>query len=383
MFRPVIQKTRTLVLMASVNILLIFWVFNSTLIEKSSNYDEKLNSAKTMQSALSVLKEHVRNQEMPIFRSIDPNMTGLIFKEESLIRSSNGNLEDKQSTLKPNFAAFILDKLLSAGIKRGDTIAVCLTGSNPGANIALYSAAKSLDITPVIITSVSSSTWGATDPNFTWLDMESILIKNNIFNYKTTHASLGGKGDCLKRTTNFGGTESRNLIKKAIKRNDIDLIPYYLEKDSSNLLRSIDYRLNLFEDYLPIENYSAYVNIGGGVSSVGIGGVAKIKNKVNYSPQQILEKELNHSVMKFFAEENIPVVNVMSINKIIDGVLPPGAQKYEIGNGDIYFTERYNLLVVWISTIFSVFMIIGIGYVSHKQVNERLKSFSLDEDSVL
>ena len=52
MFRPVIQKTRTLVLMASVNILLIFWVFNSTLIEKSSNYDEKLNSAKTMQSAL-------------------------------------------------------------------------------------------------------------------------------------------------------------------------------------------------------------------------------------------------------------------------------------------------------------------------------------------
>ena len=38
--------------------------------------------------------------------------------------------------------------------------------------------------------------------------------------------------------------------------------------------------------------------------------------------------------MKFFAEENIPVVNVMSINKIIDGVLPPGAQKYEIGNGD-------------------------------------------------
>ena len=37
MFRPVIQKTRTLVLMASVNILLIFWVFNSTLIEKYSD----------------------------------------------------------------------------------------------------------------------------------------------------------------------------------------------------------------------------------------------------------------------------------------------------------------------------------------------------------
>tara|TARA_A100000164_G_scaffold377903_1_gene418250 strand:- start:976 stop:2121 length:1146 start_codon:yes stop_codon:yes gene_type:complete len=378
MFRPVIQKTRTLILMALVNLILVFFVFNSILVEKSRSYNEKISAAKTMEKALIVLKDFVKEQEMPIFRSIDPNMTGLIFKEESLIRSSDGNLEDKQSTLKPNFAAFIVDKLLAAGVQRGDSIAVCLTGSNPGANIALFSAAKSLNITPIIISSISSSTWGATDPNFTWLDMETVLNKNDIFDYKTLLASLGGKGDCLKRIGNFGGTEARNLIKDAIKRNNVKFIPYYLERDSSNLLRSIDARLNQFENKLPLNRYSAFVNIGGGVSSVGIDGVFKLKNNSNYSSDEIIKRELNPSVIRTFAENNVPVVNIMKISKIINGVLPLGPNKNKIGDGEIYFTERYNLLYAWISTIISISMILGIGFISHRQVNERLKSFNPD-----
>lgn len=378
MFRPVIQKTRTLIIMAVINLLLVFWVFNSIVIEKSTSYNEKLNAAKTMEMALSGLKDYVKENEMPLFKSIDPNLTGLIFKEESLIRSSGGNLEDKQATLKPNFAGFMVDKLIEAGVKNGDTIAVCLTGSNPGANIALFSAVNSLNVTPVIVTSVSSSTWGATDPNFTWLDMESILNEKNIFNYKTISASLGGKGDCLKRTGNFGGTESRNLIKDAIKRNNVNLIPYYLERDSSNLLRSIDFRLESFESIIPIKNYSAFINIGGGVSSVGVGGNSKIKNRSNFSAEEILKKELNPSVTRIFAENNIPIVSIIKINKIISGILPAGPNKNKIGDGDIYYTEKYNLLFAWISTILSIGMILGIGFYSHKQVNDRLKSFNPD-----
>jgi len=378
MFRPIIQKTRTLIIMASVNLLLVFWVFNSIVVEKSTSYNEKLNAANTMKTALSSLKKYIQENDMPIFRSIDPNLTGLIFKEESLIRSSDGNLEDKQATLKPNFAAFMVEKLISAGIKSGDTIAVCLTGSNPGANIALYSAAKSLNVAPIIISSISSSTWGATDPNFTWLDMESILNEQDVFDYKTSLASLGGKGDCLKRTGNFGGTESRNLIKDAINRNNIELIPYHLERDSSNLLRSIDARLNQFESQLPLKNYSAFVNIGGGVSSIGVGGLSKIRNITNLTPEEIFKKEFNPSVMRTFAENNVPVVNIMKINKIISGILPAGPNKNNIGKGEIYFTERYNLLYTWISTILSIGMILGIGFVSHRQVNERLKSFNPD-----
>ncbi len=378
MFRPVIQKTRILVTMAVINLLLVFGVFNSTVVEKSVNYDEKITASKTMKKALKALKSFVEESNMQIFKSIDPNLTGLIFKEESLIRSSNGSLADKQATLKPNFAGFMVDKLMEVGVEKGDTIAVCLTGSNPGANIALFSAVNSLEVYPVIITSVSSSTWGATDPNFTWLDMESVLLDKGIFNYQSTLASLGGKGDCLKRIGNFGGTESRNLIKSSIKRNNIDFIPYFVEKDSSNLLRSINYRLDKYESYIPLNRYSAFINIGGGVSAIGIGGVSKLKNKPVFTSDEIMKKEMNPSVVKSFAENNVPVVSIIKVNKVIDGILPQGPTKKKIGKGVLYFTEKYNLLITWICTIISLGMILGIGLYSHKQVNDRLKSFNPD-----
>ena len=60
MFRPVIQKTRTLIIMASINLLLVFWVFNSIVVEKSTSYNEKLTAAKTMKTALSSLKNYVK-----------------------------------------------------------------------------------------------------------------------------------------------------------------------------------------------------------------------------------------------------------------------------------------------------------------------------------
>ena len=73
MFRPVIQKNRTLIFMAVLNLLLVYWVFNSTVVERSNNYNEKLAAAKIMKTALSVLKNHVEASDMQIFRSIDPN----------------------------------------------------------------------------------------------------------------------------------------------------------------------------------------------------------------------------------------------------------------------------------------------------------------------
>ena len=74
-----------------------------------------------------------------IYIDIDPNTTGLIFKEDSPIRSSIGDLEAKQTVLKPNFAALVVDNFKSR-VNRGDTVAIGMTGSMPGANIAVPSA---------------------------------------------------------------------------------------------------------------------------------------------------------------------------------------------------------------------------------------------------
>ena len=93
MFRPQIQKTRVLVAMAFFGLSMVYWASNSTVIHTAVGYEEKILASEIMESALKVLKKEVKGRDFTIYRDIDPNTTGLIFKEDSPIRSSSGDLE--------------------------------------------------------------------------------------------------------------------------------------------------------------------------------------------------------------------------------------------------------------------------------------------------
>ena len=380
-FKPVIQKTRTLVLMAIVNLLLVFWAFNSKVIDKSPGYNEKIEAANTMNKGLKILEKYQReenNIDQPD-NAIDPNGTRLIPKEESPIRSANGKLLDKQAALKPNFAGIVVDLLIKAGLTKGDTVAACITGSLPGANLALYSATKAMGLNLFVITSVAASTWGATDPEFTWLDMEKILKKNKIIDNISIAASIGGRSDYLRKAEGMklGGPRGRALLDLAISRNKIPLIPYDVKGDSL-IIKSIQKRLEFFNSITNINNYNAYINIGGGVASVGIGGWSKLKNKAIYSPEAIKTLELKESLINIFSKKGKTVINIMRISDLIHDFLPPGAKQYEIGEGELYQQERYDLLIAIIATFLSIIMIMCIGWYSKHQINEQLKSYEVE-----
>ena len=66
-----------------------------------------------------------------------------------------------------------------------------MTGSMPGANIAVLTACKSLGLYPVTISSVGASQWGANQIDFTWLDMEKILFDREIIPSQSVAASIG------------------------------------------------------------------------------------------------------------------------------------------------------------------------------------------------
>ena len=91
----------------------------------------------------------------------------------------------KLTTLNPNFAAFIVELFTRSGLepvnddsKDIPKIAVAFTGSMPGANLAVLSACESMGFEPVVITSLSSSNWGACKyDKFSWLDIEDELIE--------------------------------------------------------------------------------------------------------------------------------------------------------------------------------------------------------------
>ncbi len=379
MFRPQIQKTRVLIAMAIFGLSMVFWASNSTVVHTAVGYEEKLLASEIMESALKVLKKEVKDRDFTIFRDIDPNLTGLIFKEDSPIRSSSGDLEAKQTVLKPNFAAIVVDLFHQSGMEKGDTIAVGMTGSMPGANIAVYSACKAMGIHPIPITSVSASMWGATDPTFTWLDMESTLNKHEVFEYKSVAASLGGRGDCLRKIGKSGGKEGRKLIIKATIRNNIPLIDYTIPIENKNVSKSIIERLNLFNQHAT--NFKTYVNVGGGVSSIGVGGKDKISKSGFITSESLLNMKPRNSVVREFANDGVPIVNILHIPQLVRGIIPYGAEKISTGDGSLYRETRYNLMVAGIALVFLLGMVIGVGVYSHQQIKKRMQSY--EPESIL
>ena len=129
---------------------------------------------------------------IPVDRRLDTNDTGLIGVEYTDITTTLGSLAAKRTSTNPAFAAVVVDMLDRAGVRRGDAVAVSFSGSFPALNIAVLSAARALDLRPVIISSVGSSTYGANQPEMTWLDMERVLAEAGLFPYRSIAASLGG-----------------------------------------------------------------------------------------------------------------------------------------------------------------------------------------------
>ncbi|NQT96985.1 MAG: poly-gamma-glutamate system protein, partial [Candidatus Marinimicrobia bacterium] len=168
MFRPAIQKTSTLVLMALIGLLCYTAAVLSKVVIISDTYEIKLTAARQMQVALDYLKSFRMEAGVFMDPENDPNETGLVGTQFSLITTDEGDLDAKLTTLDPNFAAAMVELYNQTGLTSGDTVAVLLTGSMPGANIAVLIACDVMEINPVVITSIGASQWGANQPDFTW-----------------------------------------------------------------------------------------------------------------------------------------------------------------------------------------------------------------------
>ena len=300
----------------------------------------------------------------------DPNETMLVGSEYTLITTDKGDLDAKLTTLNPNFSAMIVDMFLTVGLNEGDKIAVSMTGSMPGANLAILSACEVMNIEPFIITSVGASQWGATDPYFTWLDMESILFNEGYFSHKSFAASIGGGSDIGKGLTLRG----RELLWEAIYRNDLPLI------QETKLSSSIEKRMELFASQNPLSDYQLFVNVGGGAASVGQRlNVGIIPHGLSQSFH--VEEQLSDCVVKRFYEAGLPVMHLLSIEELIKKYQLPFSPipMPGVGEGELFATVQYNRTVAGISLLFCIIGLCWVGISSHKKIKKLMVSYEPDE----
>ena len=371
-FIPVIQKTSTLVRMAVMAVVVFAVAFFSRVEIISETYETKVNAAGQMAKAMEMLKE-VR-LEKGVFVDIenDPNETGLVGSQFSLTTTDEGDLDAKLTTLDPNFSAAMVELLHQAKLQSGDSIAVMLTGSMPGANMAMLIACDAMNIHPVVITSIGASQWGANDPDMTWLDMEKLLFENGFISTRSIAASIGGRNDQGRLLSPKG----RELITDNISEHGMPLIK------GEGLRDNIQKRMVHFGN----NNYKAVVNVGGGVASLGTSFNLRLlpPGVVYRNDIEAISRKggIEGTVVKF-VKQNMPLIHVLNIQKLTENLGMPFAPipLPEIGLGSLYAIHKYNLNITFICLLIVAGMVIGVGWKSHQQIKQRMMEH--EPDSVL
>jgi len=301
---------------------------------RQRDYELKMAAAEAAHEAFVAVRRHRLMEGAAVDLVNDPAGTGLIGPEFSLITNARGDLEAKLTSLNPNWAAVMVDLFRRAGLKAGDPVAVAVSGSFPGLNIAVYAALEAMELAPVVITSVGASMWGANDPAFTWLDMERLFVEERIFHVHSVAASLGG-GDDMGRGLSPDG---RRLLIEGIERCEVPLLA------SENIEQAITARMSLYEERLRGRPCRCYVNVGGGVASLG-SSQNRILIPRGLSMTLAAENWPRKGSMVLMADKGVPVIHLLEIaDQARDHGLPV-APDYLAGpgEGDIFVRDSYRI----------------------------------------
>ena len=367
-FIPAIQKTSTLVILSAIALVSFVVSINSTTIDISPSYDMKIKAANLMKESMVELKNVRMEAGVFIDDENDPNETGLVGSPFSLITTDEGDLDAKLTTLDPNFSAGMVELMLQMKLQKGDTVAILLTGSMPGANIAVLTAANAMGLIPMVITSVGASQWGANHADFTWLDMESVLFNKGLINSRSVAASVGGRNDMGRLLSPAG----REIIISNIENYNIPLIR------KNRLAGNIDERMKLFESFNKITNYSAMINVGGGVASLGTSFNSKLLPAGIINRSDVVNISIRdggiEGVLAKFAKKNVPVLHVLNIKSLTEQLGMPFAPIPipEVGSGVLYAEEKYNILIATVCLFIVCGLVFGVGYQSKQKIKEHL-----------
>jgi poly-gamma-glutamate system protein len=241
--------------------------------------------------------------------------------EWSEITTTMGSLDAKETSANPDFSALIIRLLHESKIKKGDKVGVVLSGSFPSLAISVLAALQTMEVEAVVMSSIGASTYGANQPEATWVDMESVLIESAGLRYRSKLVTIGAGED------SGTGLSDEGLIKirMAAERNKINLyIP-------ASLKESIDKRVNIFNE----EKISILINIGGNQTALGnCPHSTLIPNGLHTGINKCSDE--NRGLIARMNELGVPYINLLDIKDL--------ASQYGMAvSPGVCYTESTNL----------------------------------------
>lgn len=263
--------------------------------------------------------------------------TGWIGVSESPYTTDPGSLAAKRSTTNPNFGAAILDMLAESGVKKGDVVAIGMSGSFPALNTAVIVAVEELGAEPIIISSVGSSPWGANQHSFLWPRIEKTLYRAGIISHRSSAVGTGGSMSL--------GSEKLDSLMRVAKASHRRVI------DDMNIKHSVETRLAIYKEKAKGRKISVFVNIGGAVANVGID--SKTHNNIKQGTYTAL------GVMGIMRKQGTPVIDLRNIHSICKRYGLPWDPPHSptVGEGHIFYGKQSSKMTIGICLLVQILLV--------------------------
>lgn len=334
------------------NLILIFLILLLGLlfIEKTKEkvatpyFQLQLQAAKIMQESILAIREGKEEKGIAINTQLDPNKTGLIGEEFTLITTTIGNLSAKRTSTNPDFAALMVKYFNQLHLKQGDIIAVGSSGSFPALFLATLAACQAMNIIPIPIYAIGASEYGATIPEFTFIEMLNILNQKGIMNYRLTAVSLGGNQD---DTAGLFLPESKELAEEIAEQSGLTFI------NTGSLKGNIEERMKIYKELAGDQPIRTFVNIGGASANYGItNNSITFPNGLVLGGVEIPDSPERGLIFDFLAE-GIPIIHLLNIRDLAlkNGIPIDPMPLPEIGSSEIYYQYDIQKWIILLTII--------------------------------
>lgn len=264
-----------------------------------------LSASLRMEQAIEAISQHRQAVGPPIDAASDINRTGLIGAFYSPMTTTVGHLEAKRTSTSPDMAGLVVQLFKQADVRPGDFIAVGASGSFPGLILAALCAAEAMDLDVGLIVSLGASQWGANLLEFTWIEMERVLVDANAIVYRAAALSLGGDLD-------IGRDMDRDVQEVLSERIEAAGTALLWESDLSSNVRQ---RMAIYEAQAGERPIRAFVNVGGGWSNMGTdASVLNLAPGVNYAIAS--PPESRRGVLHVMSEGGATIIHLLNLKEL-------------------------------------------------------------------
>jgi poly-gamma-glutamate system protein len=233
----------------------------------------------------------------------------LIGAEVGPLVTTLGEIEAKRVSASPAWPAAFVRDFHRAGLREGDVVAAAFSGSFPALNLAVASAAQAMGIRLVAVSSVTASSWGATEPGFTWPEIEVRLVRAGILESASAAISAGGG---LDRAADLD-EEGRALARAIAARCAAELRAVLLEPAGFD--EAVSARLEVFDTARGRAPLAAFVNVGG--TEAALGRSTAILNVQNgWLAREPFDRSPGRGVVARMVERGVPVLHILNVRDL-------------------------------------------------------------------